>query len=65
MAQIDRPFTSTTVVYYSLGLPTYSAIPVHFSEPSSHIALVFQSFCSRTIADRIYYNRIAEKDLVE
>ena len=39
-------------------------LPVQiFSQPSSRIGLVYQSVCSRTIADRLYYNRIAEKKL--
>ena len=33
----------------------------NFYQPSSHIALVYQSFCCRTIADRLYYDWIAEK----
>ena len=31
-----------------------------FSHPSSRITLVYQSFCYRTIADRLYYDWIAE-----
>ena len=34
-------------------------------QPSSCIALVYQSICSRTIADRLQYNWIAEKNLAE
>ena len=37
----------------------------NFSQPSSRIAFVYQSFCSRTIADRLLYDWIAEKYLVE
>ena len=33
--------------------------------PSSRFAVVYQSFCSRTTADRLYYDWIAEKNLVE
>ena len=32
----------------------------NFFQSSSCIALVYQSFCSRTIADQLYYDRIAE-----
>ena len=37
----------------------------NFFPPSSRIALVYQSFCFRKIADRLYYDRIVEKKLVE
>ena len=37
----------------------------NFSAPSSHFAVVHQSFCSRTTADQLYYAWIAEKKLVE
>ena len=40
---------------------THSTRP-NFSQPSSRIALVYQSFCSRTIADRLLYDGIAEKN---
>ena len=33
----------------------------NFSQPSSGIALAYQSFCSRRIVDRLYCNWIAEK----
>ena len=36
-----------------------------FSQPSSCIALVYQSFCSRAIADRLYSDWIVQKNLVE
>ena len=32
------------------------------TDPSSRIALVYQSFCCRTIADRLNYDWIAEKN---
>ena len=39
--------------------------PLHtrpkFSQPSSRFALVYQLVCSRTTADRLYYDWIAEK----
>ena len=35
----------------------------NFFEPCSHIALIYQSFCCRTIADRLFYNWIAEKNM--
>ena len=34
----------------------------NFSQPSSRIALIYQSFVSRTTADRLYYDWIAEKN---
>ena len=34
----------------------------NFSQPSSRIALVYQSVCSRTIADRLQYGWMAEKN---
>ena len=37
----------------------------NFSQPSSRMALVYQSFFSRMIADRLLYDWIAEKNLVE
>ena len=39
--------------------------PSKFFHPSSRIALVYQLFCSRATADRLYYDWIAEKNLVE
>ena len=39
--------------------------PSNFFHPSSRIALVYQSFCSQATADRLYYDWIAEKNLVE
>ena len=42
--------------------PTNQPLPVHFfSLPSSRIDLVYQSFCSRTIADRLYSDWFEEK----
>ena len=40
---------------------TKNAARPNFSQPSSCIALVYQSACSRTIADRLLYDWIAEK----
>ena len=37
----------------------------NFSQPSSLIALVYQSVSSRTITDRLLYDWIAETNLVE
>ena len=37
----------------------------NFYQPFSRIALVYQLFCSRKIADRLLYDWIAEKNLVE
>ena len=39
--------------------------PSNFFQPSSHVALEFQSVGSHTIADQLYYDRIAEENLVE
>ena len=35
----------------------------NFFQPSSHIALDYKLFCSRTIADRFYYDGLVEKKL--
>ena len=43
----------------------FSLTRPNFSQPSSRIALVYQSFCSRMIADRLLYDWITEKKLVE
>ena len=43
----------------------YPATRPNFSPPISRIALVYQSFCSRTVEDRLQYDWIAEKKMVE
>ena len=48
---------------HQLFLETLFNYPSKKIQPSSRIALVYQSFCSVTIADRLYYDRIAEKKI--
>ena len=52
-----------TVVFLSRKVALSKLLPhtrPNFSQPSSRIALVYQSVCSRTIADRLQYDWITE-----
>ena len=60
LAQLERPIPWAS----PQGRPLYihTSRP-NFSQPSSRIALVYQSFFSRTIADRLYYDWMVEKNM--
>ena len=65
---IDRMYFPTRPTLSAFIGPTdrsTSNTRPNFSHPSSRFAVVYQSFCSRMIADRLYYDWIAGKNLVE